>query len=125
MKTMLITIAMVVALGGLYVLLPLVINTFQRYRNKRVKICPETGSLAEVDIDSCRAAFFSAFGRPLLRVKNCTLWPKKKGCGEDCLKDWHQGLSSSKSASVYRHFASNPLITTTGATRADDNASKH
>ena len=124
MKTMLITIAMVVALGGLYVLLPLVINTFQRYRNKRVKICPETGSLAEVDIDARRAALTSAIGRPHLRIKNCTLWPKKKGCGEDCLKGWHQGLSSSKSASVYRHFASNLLIATKGASGAEDNASK-
>ncbi len=86
MKTALITIAMVVALGGLYVLLPLVINTFQRYRNKRVMTCPETGSLAEVDIDSRRAALTSAIGRPLVRIKNCTLWPKRKGCDEDCLK---------------------------------------
>ncbi len=86
MKTALITIAMVVALGGLYVLLPLVVHTFQRYRNKRVMTCPETEGLAEVDIDSRRAAFSSAFGRPLLKIKNCTLWPKKKGCDEDCIK---------------------------------------
>ena len=86
MKTALITIAAVVALGGFYVLLPLVIHTFQRYRNKRVMTCPETGGLAEVDIDSRRAALTSAIGRPLLRIKNCTLWPKRKGCDEDCLK---------------------------------------
>jgi hypothetical protein len=86
MKTALITIAAVVALGALYVLLPLVLNTFQRYRNKRVMACPETGGLAEVDIDSRRAALTSAIGRPLLRIKNCTLWPKKKGCDEECIK---------------------------------------
>jgi hypothetical protein len=86
MKTALITIAAVVALGALYVLLPLVINTFQRYRNKRVMTCPETGGLAEVDINSRRAALTSAIGRPLLRIKNCTLWPKKKGCDEECIK---------------------------------------
>ncbi len=86
MKTALITIAMVVALGGLYVLLPLVIHTFQRYRNKRVMTCPETEGLAEVDIDSRRAALTSAIGRPLLRIKNCTLWPKRKGCDEECIK---------------------------------------
>ncbi len=86
MKTALITIAMVVALGGLYVLLPLVIHTFQRYRNKKVMTCPETEGLAEVDIDSRRAALTSAIGRPLLRIKNCTLWPKRKGCDEECIK---------------------------------------
>ncbi len=86
MKTALITIAAVVALGGFYVLLPLVINTFQRYRNKRVMTCPETEGLAEVDIDSRRAALTSAIGRPLLRIKNCSLWPKRKGCDEECIK---------------------------------------
>ncbi len=86
MKTALITIAMVVALGGIYVLLPLMIHTFQRYRNKRVMTCPETEGLAEVDIDSRRAALTSAIGRPLLRIKNCTLWPKRKGCDEECIK---------------------------------------
>ncbi len=86
MKTSLITIAMVVALGGLYVLLPLVIHTVQRYRNKEALTCPETNGPAEVNIDAPRAAFSSAFGRPLLKIKNCTLWPKKKGCDEDCIK---------------------------------------
>jgi hypothetical protein len=85
MKTPLILAAAIIALGGLYVLLPLVIHTFQRYRNKRVMTCPETESPAEINIDAQRAAFSSAFGRPLLKIKNCTLWPKKKGCDEDCI----------------------------------------
>ena len=81
-----ITAAAIISLGGLFVLLPVVLNTFQRYRYKRVVKCPETGGLAEVDVDAPRAAFSSAFGRPLLRIKNCTLWPKRKGCREGCLK---------------------------------------
>ena len=36
MKTPLILAAVIIALGGLYVLLPLVAHTFQRYRNKRL-----------------------------------------------------------------------------------------
>ena len=86
MKTPLILVTAIIALGGIYVLLPLVVHTFQRYRNKRVMTCPETEGLAEVNIDAQRAAYSSAFGRPLLKIKNCTLWPKKKGCDEDCIK---------------------------------------
>ncbi len=86
MKTPLILVAAIMALGGLYVLLPLVVHTFQRYRDKRLMTCPETGGTAEVNIDAQRAAYSSAFGRPLLNIKNCTLWPKKKGCDEDCVK---------------------------------------
>ena len=86
MNTPLITVATIIALAVVFVLLPLVVHTFQRYRKKRILRCPESGGLAEVDIDAARAAFFSAFGKPLLRIKNCTLWPRRKGCGEGCLK---------------------------------------
>lgn len=81
-----ITTAAIISLGGLFVLLPLVLHTFQRYRHKKVVKCPETGGLTEVDIDAPRAALSSAIGKPLLRVKNCTLWPQRKGCREGCLR---------------------------------------
>ncbi|MFQ5684942.1 MAG: hypothetical protein ACE5HC_16940 [Candidatus Binatia bacterium] len=87
MKTPLLTIGVIIALAALYVLVPLIIHTFQRYRKKRVLKCPQTDGLAEVDIDAPRAAFYSALGKQLLKVKACTLWPKKKGCDERCLKD--------------------------------------
>ena len=82
----LMTVAAILALAAVFVLLPVIAHTFQRYRKKKVLKCPETGELAEVDIDASRAAFYSAFGEPLLRAKNCTLWPKRKGCSEDCLR---------------------------------------
>ena len=86
MNTPWITTAAIVSLGALFVLLPLAIHTFQRYRHKRVVKCPATGGLAEVDIDAPRAAFSSLWSKTLLRAKNCTLWPKRKGCGEGCLR---------------------------------------
>ena len=85
METVWVLIAAVILLGFFYVLVPLVINTFHRYRRKRVFRCPETGMLVEVDIDAKHAAFSSAFGKPLLRVKNCTLWPEKENCHMECL----------------------------------------
>ena len=85
METVWVLIAAVILIGFFYVLVPLVINTFQRYRRKRVLRCPETGMLVEVDIDAKQAAFSSPFGKPLLRVKNCTLWPEKENCHMKCL----------------------------------------
>jgi len=85
METVWILIAAVILLGFFYVLVPLVINTFHRYRKKRVLRCPETGMLVEVDIDALQAAFSSPFGKPLLRVKNCPLWPEKENCHMECL----------------------------------------
>ncbi len=86
MEIMWILIAAVILLGTFYVPVPLVINSFHRYRNKRVLRCPETGMLVEVDIDAKQAALSSPFGKPLLRVKNCTLWPEKENCHMECLE---------------------------------------
>ncbi len=86
MENVWVLIAAVILIGFFYVLVPLVINTFQWYRRKRVLRCPETGMLVEVDIDAKQAAFSSPFGKPLLRVKNCTLWPEKENCHMECLE---------------------------------------
>ena len=87
MGTLWLLIGAVILLGIFYVLLPRVTYIFRRYRKKRVLRCPETGMLVEVDLDPRFVALSSPFGQPLLRVKNCTLWPKKKECAQECLKD--------------------------------------
>lgn len=87
MNTPLITVAAIVALASLYVLFPVVLHTFQRYRHKKVVECPETKGLAEIDVDVQLAAFSSAFGKPLLRVKQCSIWPERWGCAQGCLKE--------------------------------------
>lgn len=69
----------------LYVLMPLVADTFRRFRSPSMRSCPETGGKAEVGIDASHAAFTSAFGRPLLRVKSCSLWPERERCRQNCL----------------------------------------
>lgn len=82
----LIAVGAVMALGLMYVLVPLAAHTFQRYRNRKVLHCPQTQGLAEVDIDAPRAALSSLFRRPILRIKDCSLWPGRKGCDQDCTK---------------------------------------
>lgn len=75
----------VLAVAALYVLLPVVADTFRRFRSSRILRCPESGGKAEIGMDASRAAFTSAFGRPLLRVKACSLWPERQQCKQDCL----------------------------------------
>jgi hypothetical protein len=69
----------------LYVLMPLVVDTLRRYRSPSMISCPETGGRVEVGIDASHAALTSAFGRPLLRVKSCSLWPERERCKQHCL----------------------------------------
>lgn len=80
-----IVLAAVIALGALYVLLPVVLGAFASYRRTRCLRCPEADQDAEVGVDAVRAAWTSAFGPPRLKVKACSLWPVRSGCGRACL----------------------------------------
>lgn len=44
--------------------------------------CPETGRLAECDVV---AEPFPAFCMPIISIKNCSLWPERRNCGQKCL----------------------------------------
>ena len=56
-------------------------------RGKRLVTCPETGQPVAVDLDLPYSAVHSALGRPHFRLKDCTRWPARAGCGQTCLGD--------------------------------------
>jgi hypothetical protein len=85
MTTPLITIAAILALGTLFVLIPVASDSYRRFRRRRVVTCPETKASAEILIDARHAACSSLFGNLRLRVKGCTRWPKREDCAQDCL----------------------------------------
>jgi hypothetical protein len=80
-----IVVASIIAVAALYVLLPIVADTFLRFRGKKLLRCPVTGERAVVDVDARRAALTSAFGRMLLKIRGCSLWPGREGCAQDCV----------------------------------------
>lgn len=79
-------LAAIVALAVVYVLVPVVSAVFLRFRATRELACPETGGNAKVGADAGWAAFTAAFRHPVLRVKNCSLWPGRRGCEQNCLR---------------------------------------
>jgi len=79
-------IAAILGAAVLYVLLPVGLHTFRRFRKRRVVGCPETGRDAEVGVDAIRAALGSTLGRRrILSVRECSLWPERKDCPQSCL----------------------------------------
>lgn len=78
-------LAGIVAIGVLYVLLPVVTDVFLRFRAARRLRCPEAGAGAEVRVDATRTAMGAAFHDPTPRVADCSLWPERAGCEEGCL----------------------------------------
>lgn len=81
----------IIVMGALLVIFPVGLATFYRYRNRKVITCPGTRGSADVQLNARRTALTTVFGRPLLAVQNCSLWPRKKGCDEACVKqNWPQ-----------------------------------
>ena len=76
----------IVALGIVYVMLPIGLETFFHYHRRKVLHCPEVGDEAWVLIDARRAGLSAAFGHPSLRGRSCFLWPPRDNCGRGCRK---------------------------------------
>jgi hypothetical protein len=97
MNRLFLLIAGVVMLGLYFVVGPAVLNTYRRYRGRRTIICPETDQIAEMEIKAGRAGVMAAFGKRDLRVKWCSLWPRRNGCAEECIKDDWQSAGEERS----------------------------
>jgi hypothetical protein len=62
-----------------------IVRAYSKYRGTRITTCPETGRPAIVEVDALHAALTSRVGLPEIRLQNCSRWPMKKECGQDCL----------------------------------------
>jgi len=80
-------IAGIIALGLYYMVAPIMLSTYRRYRGRRTIICPETDQIVEMELKAGRAGVMAALGRQDLRVKWCSLWPVRKSCAQECVKD--------------------------------------
>ena len=63
------------------------VRSFSKYRGPRIVTCPETKKPAVVEVDSLHASLTSTVGRPDIRLKECSRWPLKERCGQECLVD--------------------------------------
>ncbi len=57
-----------------------------KLRGKRLVTCPENNQPAAVEVDAKRAFAESVAGVPHLRLAECSRWPERQGCGQQCLK---------------------------------------
>lgn len=67
------------------VLAALYLRLYLQFRGARVIRCPENLKLAAVEVSAGRAALDSLLGRHNLRLQDCSRWPEKAGCGQECL----------------------------------------
>jgi hypothetical protein len=85
MEAALSVIAAVIALGLVYVVAPVAIGAYRRYRGVQTVECPATGTAAEIELDAVKAAITATTGEPVVAVAHCSHWPERKDCGQECL----------------------------------------
>ena len=85
--TMFITLVVVVLAGGLFVFRAIPgIRAYFDYRGKRLITCPETHKTEAVDVAAAEAAVGAFLSEPTLRLKECSRWPERQNCGQECLQ---------------------------------------
>lgn len=63
-----------------------VLQTYSLYRGKRLITCPETLTKEAVNVAARKAAVWAFVGEPVLRLDQCSRWPERQDCGQECLQ---------------------------------------
>ncbi len=58
---------------------------YQRHAGSRAVTCPENGRQVAVSFDAFHAAITGLGRRPALRLSDCTRWPERMDCRQDCI----------------------------------------
>lgn len=61
------------------------VRAYFAFRGKRLVTCPETQKTAAVNVAAGEAALGTFFSEPTVRLKECSRWPERQNCGQDCL----------------------------------------
>lgn len=90
MRFLLMVLAIAVLAAGLVATVWHVLRTYRRWRGERIVTCPETGKPAGVAVDARHALATGMRGTPELRLQDCSRWPERQGCGQECLAQIEQ-----------------------------------
>lgn len=89
-------IAAILALGMVYVLLPVFANEQRKFRGKRLVTCPETARTAAVELDATHAALRAIAGGHDLKIRECSRWPARQNCAQECVREIGTAASASQ-----------------------------
>lgn len=85
--TILIVLAVLALAVGLFVFRAIPgVRAYFELRGKRLITCPETNHAAAVDVAAGEAAVGAFLSEPTLRLKQCSRWPERQDCGQECLQ---------------------------------------
>jgi hypothetical protein len=82
--TFVVAIAIILCITTFF-LVRMFVNFFH-FRGRHQVLCPATGSTATVRINALYAAVSGAVADPTLYVSDCSLWPERRGCRQECVQ---------------------------------------
>lgn len=62
------------------------VRAYFTFRGKRLVTCPETHKPEAVEVAVGEAAVGAFLSEPTLHLKECSRWPERQNCGQDCLQ---------------------------------------
>jgi hypothetical protein len=80
---------LVLLIGALVFGISRAFRTYLRYRGQRIVTCPETHRAAAVHVNVAKAARQKLWGKEEIRLDQCSRWPEKRNCGQECLSQVH------------------------------------
>ena len=78
-------IAILILAAALWYGIRWLVRSSSKYRGSRIVTCPETKKPAIVEVDSLHASLTATVGLPDIRLEQCSRWPIKEQCGQECL----------------------------------------
>jgi hypothetical protein len=82
---------LLVALAALVVGAGALLKSWFAWRQRRLITCPENEKPAAVRVNALRAAAGVLTGHGNLALSECSRWPEKRGCGQECLSQIEKG----------------------------------
>ena len=73
-----------------------------RFRGTRLVSCPETHKPAVVEVAAMSMGMQAILDEPCLRLSECSRWPMRQGCGQDCLRQIEARPSELRISAAWR-----------------------
>ena len=78
------------------------IRVYFRFRGSRLVTCPETHEAAVVQVAARSMAMQAIVDEPCLSLSECSRWPMRRGCGQDCLRQIEARPSELRISTAWR-----------------------
>jgi len=78
------------------------IRVYFTFRGTRLVTCPETHEAAVVEVAARSMGRQAILDEPCLRLRECSRWPMRRGCGQNCLTQIEARPSEIRMSAAWR-----------------------